>query len=841
METQRHTTHMDTTESPNIEMVLQLLSGESSVLIRENRDVVSSTEATAGYKQHLPNNSVTHFVSDTEAPNHVDMGTGYVIEEREEQLSSDHAAIIEDFILESLMFSAMKDREEQVVEAHINTFDWLFCESKHGRSAAHFPSWLRGKDSIFWVNGKAGSGKSTLMRFMGGHKKTVENLQVWAGEKNLTTAGFYFWTSGSLEQRSQVGLLRYLLYQLLQEHRHLIRTTFPRIWKHYLRSSTKDRIKAKITWELKELKESFSLFLYCALTRVKICLFIDGLDEFEGDHGEIINLFKALPKVSDGNLKICLSSRPWSTFERAFLSFPTFRLQELTFFDMVEYVTDKFREDPRLRKISHDGASESRKLVTDIVRRADGVFLWVTLVVRSLINDCQDNDRITDVERRLLALPTNLDQLFQHLLFDIQTESSIKKASQVFQLMRARETVCEFTGDMTSTSPTLWELALALEEDMRLATETEIHRGSDEETLGRCHNTQSLIRNSCAGLIRINPHNRHNHREVEVIGRSNTLPTNLKLLQSKITYLHRTVRDFLIDPSTSAWSTLLAHTPPTFSPHIQHLFSFILQLKVSLRPTTPSRNLDDFWPGILLSLTHARFSQSSLSSTSTSIQNSLLNTLNTTLGCSWRSRGPRDTWSRATFSSYEKRNRAPIPHPFLALCTKFGLTSFLSSTLSSSLHAEDEEANGKPLLGYALEFLTSRQLTIYPLSSPLIVHMLLQVHTTGDPNQLYRNFAGKEESAWLLALRHLRDADRRGWIKFYDIEDEGTVRWVKIMKMLLQEGGANPNAVIAADKWDPEASALEIVERILDKYGSLEIRGLRDLMLQLGAKRRQEG
>ncbi|KAI4157981.1 MAG: hypothetical protein LQ342_007841 [Letrouitia transgressa] len=814
------------------------MSGESSILLQEDRHLISSTEGTAERKQHLQ-----YSVLDTEAPGYVDKEIGDAVAEGEEKLSSDHVAIIEDFILESLIFSAMKDREEQVIEAHTNTFDWLFSESKHDGSAAHFSTWLRGKDSIFWVNGKAGSGKSTLMRFIGGHKKTVKNLQVWAGEKKLTTAGFYFWTSGSLEQRSQVGLLRYLLYQLLQEHRHLIRITFPRIWKHYIHSSTKERIKAKITWELKELMEGFNLFLQRALVRVKICLFIDGLDEFEGDHEEIINLFKALPNISDGNLKICLSSRPWSTFERAFLSCPTFRLQELTFFDMVEYVTDKFREDPRLRKMLQDGALETRKLVTEIVKRANGVFLWVTLVVRSLISDLEDSDRIIDVERRLHALPTNLDQLFQHTLFDIQPVFSLEQASQVIQLIRAREMVCDFTGDMTSTSLTLWELALALEKDMKLATDTEIHQGSDDETLGRCHDAQSLIQNSCAGLIRINPPTRHNLREIEVIDRSSTLSANFKLLKSKITYLHRTVRDFLIHPSSSAWPNLVEHTPPTFNPHIQHLTSFILQLKLSLRPPNPTRNLDDFWPGVLLSLTHARFSQSCLSSTSTSIQNSLLNTLNTTLNRSWRSRGPHDTWSRATFSSYEKRNRAPIPHPFLALCTKFGLTSFLSSTLSSPLPAEEEGqgGEGKPLLSYALEFLTSRQLTIYPLSSPVLVHTLLQAHGAGNPNQRYRNFAGKEESAWFLALRHLRDADRRGWIKYYDVEDEGVVRWVKIMKMLLQEGGADPNAVIVADKWDPEASALEIVEQISDKYSSLEIRGLRDLMLELGAKRRPEG
>jgi hypothetical protein len=40
----------------------------------------------------------------------------------------------------------------------------------------------------------------------------------------------------------------------------------------------------------------------------KVCLLIDGLDEFEGDHEELAWLVKEITKSH--NVKVCLSSRP---------------------------------------------------------------------------------------------------------------------------------------------------------------------------------------------------------------------------------------------------------------------------------------------------------------------------------------------------------------------------------------------------------------------------------------------------------------------------------------------------------------------------------------------------
>ena len=68
--------------------------------------------------------------------------------------------------------------------------------------------WLTQENGIYWVNGKAGSGKSTLMRHIYDNPHTREALKEWAGDTQLIVSEWFFWNTGSLDQRSQTGLLR---------------------------------------------------------------------------------------------------------------------------------------------------------------------------------------------------------------------------------------------------------------------------------------------------------------------------------------------------------------------------------------------------------------------------------------------------------------------------------------------------------------------------------------------------------------------------------------------------------------------------------------------------------
>ena len=103
-------------------------------------------------------------------------------------------------ILESLRYQRMEAREEKIIDAHAQTFQWIFdphvCSSRL-LSKDNFVDWLTNGNDIFWIAGKAGSGKSTLMKFLSHHKSARSALQQWADGKTLVTAAYYFWHAGT--------------------------------------------------------------------------------------------------------------------------------------------------------------------------------------------------------------------------------------------------------------------------------------------------------------------------------------------------------------------------------------------------------------------------------------------------------------------------------------------------------------------------------------------------------------------------------------------------------------------------------------------------------------------
>lgn len=729
-------------------------------------------------------------------------------------------SLLQDFILEGLSYASMKDRQEEVAEAHSKTFEWIFVEPDKkdlDQNHSNFVHWLTqdGANGIYWINGKAGSGKSTLMQFIYNHETTTEQLRSWAGETPLTIAGFFFWTSGSLEQRSQAGLLRSLLYQLCQQHRNLIPVTFPDLWERcWAAKTTQERIKISMDWTLPGLISSFKLCLD-QMSNDKIFLIVDGLDEFDGDHAQIIDLFTSIVGSANGKIKACLSSRPWPVFEAAFESVPKLKLQDLTFNDMSVYVEDKLKE-PRIRRILRKAPEEASEFMVEIVQRANGVFLWVTLGVQSLINDIRTNDTVSDLQSLLRQLPTDLDNLFRHLLFDLQPLSSQKEASRIFQLLRARETVCEFTRDESAASMTVWELALADEGDQILAIEASVHQASSDEITARCQSMKDRVQSQCAGLLEL--HGKRGRSQASARFLDENHPANIQMqAQTKVTYLHRTVRDFLM--YSGVWDILLQLA--TFDAHVCHLRSYVLQLKFALDEPERHRRLDEWWPDIVLAMTHARYSERD----PCVVQ--LLDELNKTLTWYWLARGPEpiDNWARSSFGSYEERGKTEFHQPFLSLATKFGIQQYVEQKLPVPYIA------GIPLLTYATEFLVDRRKTVYPLSSPDLVKTILEIGA--DPNQSYKSLSQKDETPWLSTLKYLRQANRRGWIR-----NDETSRWVDIMKLFL-EYGADPNAMIPETRMDVSATALEIVTLIVNKYGLEKVRELRDMLLQRGARVRE--
>jgi len=132
-----------------------------------------------------------------------------------------------------------------------------------------------------------------------------------------------------------------------------------------------------------------------ATSKIRICFFIDGLDEYEGRPDDIIKLIEILKFLP--HIKMCVSSRPWNEFEKDFGQDDSRKLymRDLARNDIELYVRDTPGEGPSYQELKKRDY-RSLDLVRDIVEAASCVFLCVFLVVRLLLGGlkCIQNCRL---------------------------------------------------------------------------------------------------------------------------------------------------------------------------------------------------------------------------------------------------------------------------------------------------------------------------------------------------------------------------------------------------------------------------------------------------------------
>ncbi|KAE9376170.1 hypothetical protein N431DRAFT_502914 [Stipitochalara longipes BDJ] len=331
-------------------------------------------------------------------------------------------------LLEQLQYPFMTDRYEQLVEAHPQTFKWIFCSSNEWQSRwTDFGKWLEEDHGIYWINGKPASGKSTLMKHIYDDPRTKKHLQNWSQRYNTKhipycLATFFFWNTGTSLQKSQDGLLRSLLFQVLGQHPYLIHLVFPTRWaQHYTGTLNIGQEIRKEPWSSRQLHDAFERLIRQTQYPLKICFCIDGLDEFSGDAEQLCLFFQRLGEISK-NTKICLSSRPWVEFKRNFKDCARLRLQDFTRDDIRLYVNDILNKSAVFRQLAACDKNLASELAREIKDRAEGVFLWVQVVCRLLLKGVNNSDTIPQLWARLKSFPTELNALYQSILINLVSD-----------------------------------------------------------------------------------------------------------------------------------------------------------------------------------------------------------------------------------------------------------------------------------------------------------------------------------------------------------------------------------------------------------------------------------
>ncbi|KAH7061788.1 Pfs, NB-ARC and ankyrin domain protein [Paraphoma chrysanthemicola] len=295
-------------------------------------------------------------------------------------------------LLDSLRFEQIDARQMTIKSAHAKTCRWLL-------KSEQYLSWLDTTKldkhhGFLWIKGKAGTGKSTLMKFalVNAHKTM----------KGCTVLSFFFNARGEDIEKATIGTYRSLLLQLL-ERLPALQSVFDSL------SLSTSSFSTDHQWNVESLKTLLEQAVRGLGDSSVIC-FIDALDECEEEQvRDMIQFFEHIGDLAVSNgirFQVCFSSRhyPYITIRNGLelvLEGQEGHSQDITNYIETELKIGKSKTAQQIR--------------AELKEKASGIFLWVVLVV-GILNKEFDDGQVHALRRRLKAIPGDLHKLFRDIL-----------------------------------------------------------------------------------------------------------------------------------------------------------------------------------------------------------------------------------------------------------------------------------------------------------------------------------------------------------------------------------------------------------------------------------------
>ncbi|KAI8629819.1 hypothetical protein F5Y19DRAFT_77450 [Xylariaceae sp. FL1651] len=260
-------------------------------------------------------------------------------------------------VLKSL---ACEDRFTNIQIGSPGTGDWIF---DHDR----FKSWQKEPSTILWISGKAGSGKTTLMKHLVDH-----HLRKNASSTHVA----YFFFSHHCKVESVTDLLGSLMYQTLKSAPSwLTLDTYTQLIER------REILGSDRPWDEDVLTENFlQLVDKTTAPGCSVLFVIDALDECH-DADKVVGLFQSLATTLNPvrNIRVCFSSRLSPSLDSTW----EICMESNNFSDIKKATSEKLAT----RRFLFSSALDIQEIAQSIAEKAQGVFLWASLVIANLLRE----------------------------------------------------------------------------------------------------------------------------------------------------------------------------------------------------------------------------------------------------------------------------------------------------------------------------------------------------------------------------------------------------------------------------------------------------------------------
>ncbi|KAJ6133135.1 hypothetical protein N7471_008350 [Penicillium samsonianum] len=322
-------------------------------------------------------------------------------------------------ILRSLAFPQMLDRRENVEPCHTNTCQWILDLEK-------YQSWRSEPRGLLWIKGKPGAGKSTLMVFLHGKLKSLQN-----GDQGIQgiQLDFFFTARGTEMQRTPLGMLRSLLNQIFDRDasvRPQVREAYEQRCRQF------GYAEGKWEWPQAVLEELLAGVILASASRQQVTVFVDALDETGAESAQQLAAYfhRLIDRAEKKNaaIRICISCRHYPIIGSA--QTMEIHVEQHNHKDIAAYIKDILAE----AEVEDNPSEDIRQMLMEqLIQQANGVFQWARLIMPLARQRIFEGESFDDICYWLREVPAGLEDMYMYILNDVIEVRNLEQSFLLFQ------------------------------------------------------------------------------------------------------------------------------------------------------------------------------------------------------------------------------------------------------------------------------------------------------------------------------------------------------------------------------------------------------------------------